>query len=98
MDPRMIAVVLAQQTAMRIVKSHVRKQGRIRISEVSHAMWTKLARDYLSEHRELIDAELAGDLCWQLARPKRQRPMSINQITPNPALRSLKKSETETAI
>jgi hypothetical protein len=81
LDPRYIACILAQQTAMKIVKSHVRKQGRIRISEVSHAMWTKLAREYLAEHRELIDTELQRDQCWELARPRRRRAVSYYQIT-----------------
>jgi hypothetical protein len=95
MDARFVAVILAQQAAMKIVKSHVRRQGRIRMSEVSRSQWTAMGRRYLQEHPELIQAELAGDLCWELAG---RRPLSAYQITPNPALRSLKKSVTEIAI
>jgi hypothetical protein len=99
MDVMFIAVTLAHQAAIKAVKSRARSQGRIRISTVSAAEWSRLGREYLAEHRELIDAELAKDLCWELATPKRRhRPLSHNQITPNRPLKSLGNSETETGI
>jgi hypothetical protein len=81
MDAVFIAITLAHQQAIKAVKSKVRSKGRIRISEVSAAQWSVWGREYLEQHRELIQAELAKDLCWELARPKRQRPLSTNQIT-----------------
>jgi hypothetical protein len=99
MDVMFVAVTLAHQAAIKAVKSKVRSQGKIRISEVSAAQWSAMGREYLAQHRELIEAELAKDLCYELASPKRRRrPLSLNQKAPNPALKSLGNSKTEIGI
>ena len=81
MDARFVAVTLALQQAIRVVKAKARKEGRIRVSEISAGQWSAWGREYLQAHRELIDAELQRDLCWELARPRRRRAVSYYQIT-----------------
>jgi hypothetical protein len=54
------AIILAQQSAMRIVKRQIKAQGRVKLSTLSAATLTRIANDYLREHQELI-AEAAAD-------------------------------------
>ena len=53
-------VILAQQSALRIVKRRIQAQGRVKLSTLSAATLTRIADDYLREHPELI-AEAAAD-------------------------------------
>jgi hypothetical protein len=54
------AIILAQQSAMRIVKRQIKAQGRVKLSTLSAATLTRIANDYLREHPELI-TEAAAD-------------------------------------
>jgi bifunctional pyridoxal-dependent enzyme with beta-cystathionase and maltose regulon repressor activities len=71
---RHAAVILARQAAQRAVKRHIRSQGRVKLSTVSHATLTRLGNEWLDAHRELLAeaAQHASELgCGQ--RPVSRR-------------------------
>jgi HEPN domain-containing protein len=61
------AVILARQSAERLVKKRIRAEGRVPLSTLSYATLTRMANELVEAHPEMIAEALGSPIIAALA-------------------------------
>jgi hypothetical protein len=70
---RQLAIVtLARQSALRTIKSKIKREGRVKLGTLSQATLTRLANDWLRQHPELLAEAAASPIVAELIKREGQ--------------------------